>query len=296
MSLRMGLSAALIRPIARAAMARADDPAPLRRVMRITSAYLLRGPRHVPVDAVQMPTGRALWLGARHTDGPVILYFHGGGFVAGSPQTHRKLAARLSALTGLPVVLPPYRLAPEHRLPAAQHDALAAADWLIGQGVAADRIILGGDSAGGGLALSVLSALCIRGTPPRAAFAFCPFTDVTFSGASVRENARTDHFFPGNRVGDLAARILGDTPPDDPRLSPLFARFPNCPPVLLQASKTEILRDDATRMADALRQQGAKVSLQLWDNAPHVWHLADGWWPEARAALQNTARFLENPT
>ena len=288
----MGWSAALIRPVARAAMARADDPAPLRRAMRLVSTYLLRGPRNVPAQTITMPTGRALWLGARHADGPVILYFHGGGFVAGSPQTHRKLAARLSVLTGLPVVLPPYRLAPEHRLPAAQHDALAAADWLIGQGVAADRIILGGDSAGGGLALSVLSALCTRGTPPCAAFAFCPFTDVTFSGASVRENARTDHFFPGDRVGDLAARILGDVAPDDPRLSPLFAHFPNCPPVLLQASGTEILRDDATRMAAALQGQGADVTLQLWENAPHVWHLADGWWPEARAALRATAAFL----
>ena len=288
----MGWSAALIRPVARAAMARADDPAPLRRAMRLVSTYLLRGPRNVPAQTIAMPTGRALWLGTRHADGPVILYFHGGGFVAGSPQTHRKLAARLSVLTGLPVVLPPYRLAPEHRLPAAQHDALAAADWLIGQGVAADRIILGGDSAGGGLALSVLSALCTRGTPPRAGFAFCPFTDVTFSGASVRENARTDHFFPGDRVGDLAARILGDVAPDDPRLSPLFARFPNCPPVLMQASGTEILRDDATRMAAALQGQGAHVTLQLWENAPHVWHLADGWWPEARAALRATAAFL----
>ncbi|KAJ55069.1 hypothetical protein ACMU_15040 [Actibacterium mucosum KCTC 23349] len=288
----MGWSAALIRPVARAAMARADDPAPLRRAMRLMSKYLLRGPRNVPAQTITTPTGRALWLGARYADGPVILYFHGGGFVAGSPQTHRKLAARLSVLTGLPVVLPPYRLAPEHRLPAAQHDALAAADWLIGQGVAADRIILGGDSAGGGLALSVLSALCKRDTPPRAAFAFCPFTDVTFAGASVRENARTDHFFPGDRVGDLATRILGDTPPDDPRLSPLFARFPNCPPVLLQASTTEILRDDSARMAEALTAQGAEVTLQLWENAPHVWHLADGWWPEARAALRKAATFL----
>lgn len=292
MSLRMRLSAAVLRPVARAAMARAEDPELLRKTLLWLTRFVLRGPRDVPCEAVQTPVGEALWLGKRQPKTPIIFYVHGGGYIAGSPQTHRKMAARLAQLTGLAVYLPPYRLAPENPLPAARDDIREQFNALCAQGAEPQDIIVGGDSAGGGLALGLLTHLCQKGRQPLAFFAFSPFTDVSFSGPSVVENAKKDTYFPGDRVQELAKRILGDMEAADPSISPLFADFPRCPPVLLQVSQSEILRDDSLRLAQKLRDQSTDVTVQTWQNAPHVWQLADGWWPEARDALEKTAGFI----
>ncbi|MGB7244249.1 MAG: alpha/beta hydrolase [Sulfitobacter sp.] len=297
-SLRLRIIGAIIRPGARAMMTRAQDPNRLRRVFDLSSRLFfrrVRGAVSTPVaDPQSLPLG-GLWVSAgKVAPRPVILYFHGGGYLAGSPNTHRHMAARLSQLSGLKVFLPQYRLAPEHPLPACLDDADAAYAYLRTQGYAARDIILGGDSAGGGIALSLLSKLCKNGQHPAACFAWSPFCDQTFSGASVRENGRIDHFFPGDRVHDLADMILGDTAADDPRVSPLFAEFPDCPPVLIQASQCEILRDDAVRMVKKLADASADAQVDLWDNAPHVWQIFDGWFPEARAAIAKTAQFLSS--
>ncbi|MCO0637362.1 alpha/beta hydrolase [Lutimaribacter sp. EGI FJ00014] len=295
----MRLMAGAMRPLVRGVNARAQDPAPLRRHLERAARVFFR---NVPF-ALYRPTEytgadgtarRALWVSARAgpVTGKVLLYLHGGGYFAGSPHTHKRMVARLARMTGLRSFLPAYALAPEHPVPAQLNDAVAAHAHLLDLGYAPCDIILGGDSAGGGITLALLARLCQAGQPPMACFAWSPFCDQTFSGGSVRENARSDHFFPADRVHDLAAMILGDTPADDPRASPLFADFPGCPPVLLQASDKEILRDDASRMADRLRGFGADVQLELWPGAPHVWQIFDGWFPEARDAIANTAGFI----
>jgi acetyl esterase/lipase len=220
-----------------------------------------------------------------------ILYLHGGGYVAGSAWTHRELLGRLARLTGLRVVAPDYRLAPEHPLPAALEDAVAAWDALLATGLDARRIALAGDSAGGGLALALLAVLCARGTPPGAVVAFSPWTDLTGGGASVRANAAVDPIFPGERMAELIGFTLGDVPAADPRLSPLFADFSGAPPVLIQVGSTEILRDDSTRMAEHLRRFGSEVMLEIWPDCTHVWQMF-GLLPEAGAALATAARFL----
>jgi acetyl esterase/lipase len=298
MSISMWLIAGAMRPLVRGINARVRDAGPLRRHMERAARLFARD---VPF-ALYRPTRyraagserRALWVSARArpVPGKVLLYLHGGGYIAGSPHTHKRMVARLARMTGLRAFLPEYVLAPEHPVPAQLADAAAAHAHLLDLGHAPGDIILGGDSAGGGIALALLAQLCAEGRPPAACFAWSPFCDQTFSGASVRENARRDHFFPGERVHELPALILGDTAPDDPRASPLFAEFHGCPPVLLQVSDTEILRDDATRMAMRLRQFGADVRLETWSGAPHVWQIFDGWFPEARDAIGNTARFM----
>ena len=299
MSLRMRIIGGALRPMIRAVMARAQDPVPLRRHLDRSMKYQFRAPPLARFDAVDVGGCRALWVACGPAlrqpaaDPRVILYLHGGGYIAGSPDTHKKMVTRLSKMTGVRVFLPSYRLAPEHPLPAALDDARAAWDHLISLGYGPDDIVLGGDSAGGGLALSLLSQLCLTGTPPRAVFAWSPFADQTFSGASVHENARRDHFFPAARVHDLPAMILGDLSPTDPRVSPLFADFPDCPPVLLQASDCEILYDDSVRMEAVLRAGGGQVLLQTFTGAPHVWQLFDGWFPEAREAIGLTADFIQ---
>ena len=297
MSWQMAALGALMRGPTRAMMARAGDPAKLRARFERAARLGFRRPPDLLALPCSYPTDQgaraALWLSCRPRDTrQIILYFHGGGYIAGSPHTHAALAGRLARLTGMRLFAPSYRLAPEHPAPAAFDDARAAHAALLAKGYRPENIMLGGDSAGGGLALALLADLCQRGLPPAAAFAFSPFTDQTFSGASVQENGRRDHFFPADRVQELAAMIGGNCDPRDPRLSPLFADFPNCPKVLLQVSTSEILRDDSVRMEAHLRQQGADVRLETWENAPHVWQLFDGYIPEAREALRNTASFL----
>lgn len=294
----MALVGGVMRPVVRAFMSRVEDPELMRRQFDLAAQLWFRAvpftlslpdayPSEFPMDG--------LWVNSGHVHPRrVLLYFHGGGYIAGSPETHRNLVSRLSRISGLRAFLPAYRLAPEHPVPAGFQDAIAAHRHLISRGYRAQDIVLGGDSAGGGLALALLAHLCQIGQQPAACFAWSPFCDMTFSGASVQNNGKRDHFFPGHRVHDLANRILGATPPTDPRASPLYADFPNCPPVLLQVSDSEILQDDALRMARHLQDRGAQAEVQVFHNAPHVWHLFDGWFPEARDAIQKTGTFIRS--
>ncbi len=235
----------------------------------------------------------ALWSSPAAPGAPFILYFHGGGYVMGNPRTHAALGGYLARKAELPCCLPDYRLAPEHPFPAAFDDAVHVWQALMAQGHAPERIALGGDSAGGGLALALLSHLCSTSQPlPGCVFTFSPFTDMTLSGESVRSNARSELLLPFERVEQLRNRVLAGADPADPRISPLFGAFNGAPPVLIQVARTEILRDDSRRMAEHLRAEGAEVTLQEWGNLPHVWQFFHGWLPEARKALGDAASFI----
>jgi acetyl esterase/lipase len=222
----------------------------------------------------------------------VMLYFHGGAYIAGSPRTHAGMIGRLAALTGLRVVAPAYRLAPETPGPAAFDDAMAAHARLTRLGYAPEEIVLAGDSAGGGLALALLSALCAEGRRPAGLVAFSPWTDLALGGRSLRTNARADPLLPVWRIDEVIDHVRGDLPPEDPRLSPLHAPFDAPPPVLIQVGDTEILHADSVRMAARLRQAGGDVRLEVWRGVPHTWQLLDGRLAEARAALVAASGFI----
>ena len=231
------------------------------------------------------------WVTNQPRDTGVILYLHGGAYLMGSPRTHAALTASLALRTGARVFLPDYRLAPEHPFPAAFEDALAAYDGLLATGYAPESIVLGGDSAGGGLALALLGHLCRAHRPPAGLFTFSPWTDLTFSGASLVTNASRDQVLPAHRLTEIRAMILGGARPadaDDPRLSPLHANFPGAPPVLILAAESEILRDDALRMRNRLPDAEIRIAGDL----PHVWPILQGWLPEAGETLDQTARFI----
>ncbi len=286
MSLRLRLLNAVLRAVVKPYLRRVEDPLPLRKGFAFASWFLIK------------PLGTRLnrrdgWTEITQGDplpDAAVLYLHGGGYIAGSARTHRELLGRLAKMSGLRIVAPDYRLAPEHPLPAALEDAVAAWDGLVAEGLSPTRIALAGDSAGGGLALALLAVLCARGTPPVAVVAFSPWTDLTASGASVLQNT-ADPIFPGERMGDLTGFCLADVPPTDPRISPLFAEFPGAPPCLIQVGSTEVLRDDSVRMAERLRGFGAEVALEVWPDCPHVWQMF-GILPEAGRALKAAARFL----
>lgn len=226
-------------------------------------------------------------------DGLALLWLHGGAYCLGSPRTHAAMAAALARRIGARAVLPDYRLAPEHRFPAAFDDALAAWRALRAEGVAAARIVLGGDSAGGGLAFAVLQAALAAGeAPPLAVVAFSPWADLTGSGRSLRTRAWRDVLIPAARFAEIRDLYLGGADPRDPRASPVFGRFLGGPPALIQSSRAEVLRDDARMMAARLRSDGVSVDHDEWRSTPHVWQLYQGRVPEADAALDRVAAFV----
>ncbi|UMA63998.1 alpha/beta hydrolase [Roseivivax marinus] len=235
------------------------------------------------------------WISASLTrENAAILYFHGGAYVAGSPDGYVGPLAQLSTLSGVEICAPRYRLAPEHPFPAAFEDAVRAWKKLRRLGYRPRDIVVGGDSAGGGLALALLSRLCRRGTPPLAAFGFSPWTDLAMTGDSLTENADLDAMLPADRMAEVVDLYLNGRSPTDWRASPLYGVYPDCPPVLLQYGESEILRDDSVRMAARLRQYGATVTEEALPDVPHVWQILDGWIPEARASLESTGRFVQS--
>ena len=221
----------------------------------------------------------------------VILYFHGGAYLAGSPRTHLAILTRLSKLTGVEVCAPAYRLLQVAPFPAAYDDALAAWDRLMALGYRPADVVLAGDSAGGGLIFALLSHLTQTDQTPAAAVALSPWVDLTLSGESLADPSES--FLPVDKMAEVVELYLAGADPADPRASPLFARFIAPPPVLIQFGSTEALRDDALRMAACLTAAGGDVTVQPWPDAPHAWQILDGWVPEARAALRDVADFVQ---
>ena len=223
----------------------------------------------------------------------VIFYIHGGGFVFGSPDTHGAMLGALAQRLGAVAVLPYYRLAPEAPFPAAIEDVATAYQALLDSGVSAQNIIVGGDSAGGALAFNLLSRLCAGSGPmPRALFAFSPLTDFLHEGASFRENAAREAVLPAAQAGLMAEMYLAGADPRDPDISPLLATYPGAPPVWITVGSTEILRDDARRMAAHLRDQGVRVTLEEAHDLLHVWPIFHNTLPEARVTLDALARWI----
>lgn len=291
MSLRLRLLRGYLRRVEKPWLARVSSVAKVRAGFE-RSARLFRDPPFVCYLPDVLAGVPCVWAQARPRQRGVILHFHGGVYLVGSPATHRAMLARLSALTGMRALLPDYRLAPEHRYPAALEDARTVWDALIARGYRADEIILCGDSAGGGLMLALLSRLLADGQRPAAAVALSPWTDLTLTGASLKANAARDPLLPVERMEEARDHYLAGADPADPGVSPLFADYPDCPPVFLQTAKTEVLRDDTLRLAERLQSLGVVVELDLWGHLPHVWPIFQGWLPEADEALARVAAFM----
>lgn len=291
MSWQLSLFNAASRNVVKPVLRRQSNVDHARRSFRRMTQALCRPPPFTVALADRDLDADWIWSGQVSSRG-ILLYLHGGGYILGSPTTHRALIARLARLTGLRAIAPDYRLAPENPLPAALRDVRAVWDALCRRGYRPEDIVIGGDSAGGGLALALLAQLCNEGQAPRAVFAFSPWTDLMLRGASLADNAQSDAFFPADRVGELRDMVVGVQDPAGADVSPLYGEFPGCPPVFLQCSGAEILRDDSVRMAARLRGFGADVTLDVVPDMPHVWHLFDRVLPEAKAALRQTAEFV----
>ena len=295
MSLRARLLCGWLRQTEKRIIARAEQPATLRRHMERSARLFFHPPRGTTFDDVSLTESDLAATRITPMDaagGPLILYFHGGGYIFGSPSTHRAMVAHLAARTRLCAVLPRYRLAPEHPFPAASEDALAAYRAVMDH---TGGVILGGDSAGGGLALGLLAQIGALGWPqPLGTFCFSPLTDMTFSGPSFCSNAKADPLLPAQRAWDMAQMYLQGADPLNPLASPLYANFAGAGagPVWLTAGDTEILLDDTRRMAGHLMEQGIDVTCIIEPGLPHVWPLMHALLPEARQTLDGLAGWI----
>jgi epsilon-lactone hydrolase len=295
----------LLRTTVKNPMVRALDRPNLTRAYRriigsgeMIFARLPRGVTRVPVEErVAGVHGEWILSNTQPFSTRIVLYLHGGGYVGGSPEMYRSLTSGFARRCDARVFALDYRLAPEHPFPAALDDAVAAYKWLLAQDIAPSNVVVAGDSAGGGLTLSTLLAIRDMGLPrPAGAVMIAPWVDLLSTGESVRTNARTDDVVvPDNGEHKLAHAYMGDGALDDPRASGFYADLTGLPPMLIQASAIEVLRDDSVRLDAKARAAGVDSNLRLWDGLPHVWHLF-AQLPETREAFDDIAPFVGRVT
>jgi len=296
MSIRLTLTNFLLRNIERRALARIKEPTKIRRRMELQTRLFFRPKRGTPITREALAHGQSSVSALKIGNGSqgTLLYLHGGAYIFGSAKTHRRFTAKLAEDNALTAYSVDYRLAPEHPFPAAIDDALTAYQALLGRGL--KNITIAGDSAGGGLALALLHIILAKGLPaPRAVVAFSPLTDQTMQSQSLKDNAKSEAMLPAERMGEVRDMyIIEDF--KNPLASPLYGDFKNAPPVFLSVGTREILRDDTLAMAAKLRAQNVPVTLEILENAPHVWPFFHGRLPEADLTLKKVQAFLSQPS
>lgn len=233
-------------------------------------------------------------LGSKET---VVLYLHGGGYVLGSPTSHRGLAALMANLAQARVFILDYRLAPETPFPGALDDAVSAYKALLENGELPEKIVIAGDSAGGGLTVALMVALKEQGLPlPAAGVCLSPWVDLSFSGDSMQTNAKADSILCKESLAWLGGQYLADQADNDPQASPIFADLSGLPPLLIQVGSDEVLLDDAVRLNKLAKKAGVDSTLEVWEGQVHVWQLMSKLIPEARQALQVIGTFIKTNT
>lgn len=236
---------------------------------------------HEPLTLGGVKGERVVPQGA--VDGRRILYLHGGGYTIGSPRSHRPMVARLAAAAKAIALVPDYRLGPETRFPGAVEDATAVYRALIEAGTDPGQIVVGGDSAGGGLAMALALSLKAEGLPqPAGYFSISPWADLTQSGASYAAKVDTDPVITRAGLDHMALAYLGGLDPRDPLASPIFGDFEGVAPVFIQTGSEEALLSDSLTLADVLAHARVEVRLEVWPEMIHVF--------QAYGAVLNAAR------
>lgn len=225
----------------------------------------------------------------------VLLYFHGGGYCSGSILSHRRLVTEAGRAAGIRTLAVAYRLAPEHPFPAALDDALAAWRFLLASGYAPGDIAVGGDSAGGGLTLSLMTRLRDDGeAPPACGWLISPWTDLAMTGATLVTKDAVDPLIHRAYLGELAdAYVPASVDRADPRVSPLHADLKGLPPLLIQVGSSETLLSDATRLAEAAGAADVPVTLEIWPHMIHAFPLWNATVDAGRRALAGAGRFMD---
>ena len=240
----------------------------------------------------------AEWVTAEGaSDSRVVLYFHGGGYIIGSPRTHRAMLAHLSRDASARVLSLDYRLAPEHPFPAPVEDSVAAYRWLLSEGYDPARTAVAGDSAGGGLTVAMMVQTRYVGLPlPGAAVCISPWVDMEGLGESMKTRAAADPMVGRENLMVSAKTYLGGADPRAPLAAPLYADLHGLPPILIQVGDAEVLLDDSTRLAGIAREAGVEVQMDVWDDMIHVWHVFAPILPEGKQAISQAGEFIKKHT
>ncbi len=313
-SIRGRISTRLVRVVVKH-WARGDPPAVVRRARRVFGTPNFINVLHssgldiekvdthavprVGVDNAAKAIGgesiRGEWVYPRKckSGDRALLYLHGGGYVSCSPRTHRPITAALARLLQCPVFVLDYRLAPEHPFPAAVDDASAALRWLTASGIRPEKLAVAGDSAGGGLVLAAMLRLRAAGHAlPACAVGLSPWVDLT--GASHYRNSGSCSMFQASDIAVFAGVYLHGASAEIPEASPFFGDLHGFPPLLTQASSTELLLDDALRLHEKAQSCGVASTLSVYPGLPHVWQVLVGLVPEAGRALEEAAEFISS--
>lgn len=275
----------------------ATDVEELRRQFTYLTQRFGQVPQGTNFEATQVGPVKGEWVKvAGASNSRLILYFHGGGYVSGSPETHRPLIARLCQAAQSNAFAPAYRLAPDFAFPAGLRDGIDAYRYLLQQKYAPQSIVLAGDAAGGGLAFASLLAIRNAGLPmPAACVAMSPWADLSLSGWSMLQNEKNDAALSWDLLFVSARHYLKKQNPADPYASPVFASFRDFPPIMVHAGSNEILRDDASRLGERAAEAGVPVSVEIYDGMQHVFQ-ASPYVPEARVSLQRLGQFIKSRT
>ena len=259
-----------------------------------TLAAIFRPEPDVRSETVDAGGVSADWIETPGADASrALLYLHGGGYVVGSVDTHRDLVARIARAAGVRALSVEYRLAPENPHPAAVEDSTAAYRWLLGQGLDPARVVLAGDSAGGGLTIATLVALRDAGDAlPAAGVCLSPWVDLEGVGESMTTKAELDPLIQHDALVKMGRLYLGDLDPHTALAAPLYADLGGLPPLLIQVGTAEALLDDSTRMAEKASAAGVDVTLEPWDDMIHVWQIFASQLPEARDAIDRIGDFI----
>ena len=224
----------------------------------------------------------------------VLLYFHGGAYTFGSPRSYNDITAGLSHFCRTKVLAVDYRLAPENPYPAALDDSMNAYKWLLKEGYKPENIVIGGDSAGGGLALALLLNLRDQGEAlPAAGVCFSPWVDLSCEADSYTSLEKLDPLLSAHWLHEMAKLYVRDENIRNPYISPLYADFKGLPPIMIQVGSDEVLLDDSINLKKRLREDGVEVSLKAYDGMWHVWQLYAAIIPEGKEALIDAAEFIE---
>lgn len=279
----------------------ADPPPTIEQRRASTDAWGESMP--LPEGVVAEPVTLGGVPGVRHRPatadaGGTLLYLHGGGYVTGSSRSHGAFVAHLAEAAGMMGVALDYRLAPEHRFPAAMDDAVAAYRALLDEGAAPERLAVGGDSAGGGLTVATALALKAQGLPqPGALYAISPWADLTQSGASYAGRcAERDPMITRAGLDDMAAAYLGGADAHDPLASPVFGDLSGLAPLYIQCGGDEALLSDSLKLAEVAALSGLEVRLEVWPEMIHVWPVFHRYLGAGRRAIADAAAWLRAHT
>jgi len=293
----MSIQASLFRLVARWVAISTDSDTPLEEKRRQAAfgGWLVRPPRGTQVRPVMIGKIPARWIKpARRDPQRVILYLHGGGWVYGLIPTYNMLIGQIARDACATALAIDYRLAPEHPFPAALEDCLAAYRYLLDQGHPPEKIVIMGDSAGGNLTLTTLLAARQAGLPlPAAGVCLSPATDFAERGESFRTNLHKDAILSVNFVDFASLAYLAGHDKRDPLVSPVYADLHGLPPLLIQAGGDELLLSDVQKFAGLASQAGVRVTLRVYPGMWHVWQGFCHYLPEARSAISEIGRFVQ---